>query len=112
TVVSSTRVTLVVRSDDNQYQLFTYDRGAVRSGSLVVGARVRVTAGPADENGTRVASDVTVVSGPSGASVDKGAQAAPVPEKVRNIESDVKRESRRWRLGGRAGAALNRELYS
>jgi hypothetical protein len=24
------------------------------------------------------------------------AQAAPVPEKVRDIESDIKRESRRW----------------
>src|SRR5207244_11885736 len=80
--------------------------------SLVVGSRVRWTAGPADENGTRVASDVTVVSGPSGASVDKGAQAAPVPEKVRNIESDIKRESRRWRLGVRAGAAFNPELFS
>src|SRR6266446_3954471 len=34
TVVSSTRNTLVVRTDDNQYQLFTYDRGAVRPASL------------------------------------------------------------------------------
>jgi hypothetical protein len=33
TVVSSTRNTLVVRTDDNQYQLFTYDRGAVRPAS-------------------------------------------------------------------------------
>jgi len=111
-VVSSTRNTLVVRTDDNQYQLFTYDRGAVRSGSLVSGARVRVTAGPADENGTRVASNVSVVSAPSGASVDKGAQAAPVPEKIRDIESDIKRESRRWRLGVRAGAAFDPELFS
>src|SRR5450759_3944441 len=30
-VVSSTRNTLVVRTDDNQYQLFTYDRSAVRA---------------------------------------------------------------------------------
>jgi hypothetical protein len=111
-VVSSTRNTLVVRTDDNQYQLFTYDRGAVRSGSLVLGARVRVTAGPADENGTRVASNVSVVAAPSGASVDKGAQAAPVPEKVRDIESDIKRESRRWHVGVRAGAAFDPELFS
>src|ERR1700726_1349495 len=112
TVVSSTRNTLVVRTDDNQYQLFTYDRGAIRSGSLVAGARVRVAAGPADENGVRVASDVTVVSAPSGTSVDKGAQAAPVPEKVRDIENDIKRESRRWRLGVRAGAAFDPELFT
>jgi hypothetical protein len=57
TVVSSTRNTLVVRTDDNQYQLFTYG-GAVRPASLAPGARARVTAGPADENGTRVASNV------------------------------------------------------
>ena len=112
TVVSSTRNTLVVRTDDNQYQLFTYDRGAVRSGSLVSGARVQVSAGPADENGTRVANSVTVVSTPSSAAVDKGAQAAPVPEKVRDIESDIKRESRRWRLGVRAGAAFDPELFT
>src|ERR1044071_5286927 len=43
TVVSSTRSTLVVRSDDNQYHLFTYDR-SVRTTGLVQGARVRVTA--------------------------------------------------------------------
>jgi hypothetical protein len=112
TVVSSTHNTLVVRTDDNQYQLFTYDQGAVRSGVLVAGARVRVVAGPADENGVRVASNVTVVSAPTTTSVDKGAQAAPVPEKVRDIESDIKRESRRWRLGVRAGAAFDPELFT
>lgn len=104
--------TLVVRTDDNQHELFTYDRGTARSGALVPGARVRVTAGPADENGTRVASTVTVVPGPSSAPVDKGAQAVPVPEKVRDVESDIKRESRRWRLGVRAGAAFDPELFT
>jgi hypothetical protein len=103
---------LVVHSDDNQYQLFTYDRDVVHSGSIVPGARVRVVAGPADENNTRVASNVTVVTAPSGASIDKSAQAAPVPEKVRDIESDIKRESRRWRLGVRAGAAFDPELFT
>jgi hypothetical protein len=112
TVVSSTRNTLVVRTDDNQYQLFTYGHGAVRPASLATGARARVTAGPADENGTRVASNVTVVTSSSGASVDKSAQAAPVPEKVRDIESDIKRESRRWRVGVRAGAAVDPELFT
>ncbi len=112
TVVSSTHNTLVLRTDDNQHELFTYDRGTVRSGSLVPGARVRVTAGPADENGTRVASTVTVVPASSGASPDKGAQAVPVPEKVRDVEGDIKRESRRWRLGVRAGAAFDPELFT
>jgi hypothetical protein len=112
-VVSSTRNTLVVRTDDNQYQLFTYDRSAVRA-ALVQGARVRVTAGPADENGTRVASNITVVTAASGSAgtPDKGAQAAPVPQKIRDIETDIKRESRRWRVGVRAGAAFDPELFT
>jgi hypothetical protein len=55
---------------------------------------------------------VTVVSASSGASTDKGAQAVPVPEKVRDVESDIKRESRRWRLGVRAGAAFDPELFT
>ena len=77
--------------------------------------RVRVTAGPLDENGTRVASNVTVLTGPetsANSSIDKGAQAAPVPEKVQEVESDIKRESRRWHLGVRAGAAFDPELFT
>jgi len=46
-----------------------------------------------------------------GTSGDKGAQSAPPPEKVRNVEGEIKRESRRWRLGVRAGAAFNPELF-
>jgi hypothetical protein len=113
TVVSSTRNTLVVRTDDNQYQLFTYAPGTVRAASLVQGARVRVIAGPADENGTRIASNVTVMTTSSGqpGATDKNVQAAPVPQKVRNIENEIRRESRRWRAGVRAGAAFDPELF-
>jgi hypothetical protein len=115
TVVSVSRATLVVRIGDNQFQLFTYGPRAVRPSPLAPGMRVRVTAGPQDENGTRVASNVTVLAGPetsANSSVDKGAQAAPVPEKVQEVESDIKRESRRWHLGVRAGAAFDPELFT
>jgi preprotein translocase subunit YajC len=114
TVVSVSRATLVVRTGDNQFQLFTYGPDAVRPSSLVPGVRVRVTAGLQDENGTRVASNVTVLTPGTSAnsSIDKGAQAAPVPEKVQEVESDIKRESRRWRLGVRAGAAFDPELFT
>jgi hypothetical protein len=114
TIVSATRNTFVVRTDDNQYQLFTFDRSVVRS-TIVQGARVRVIAGPADENGTREASGITVVTAASSggtATTDKGAQAAPVPQKVRDVESDIKRDSRRWHLGVRGGAAFDPELFS
>jgi hypothetical protein len=115
TVVSAGRDTFVVRTEDNQFQLFTYGRGAAFTRSLARGARVRVSAGPADQNGTRAANDVTVLSAASGGvggTTDKGAQAAPVPEKVRNVESEIRRESRRWRLGVRGGAAFDPELFT
>jgi len=113
TVASASRDTLVVRTDDH-FQLFTYERAAVRPKSIARGDRVRVTAGPPDENGTRTASDVTVLTAASGGAgaADKGAQAAPVPQKVREVESDIRRESRRWRLGVRGGAAFDPELFT
>jgi hypothetical protein len=110
TVVSVSRDTIVVRTDDDQYRLFTYDRASVRSRSAVPGARVRVTAGSPDESGTRSASNISVLSAPSSAA-DKGTKAAPVPPKVREVESDIRRESRRWNLGVRAGAAFDPELF-
>jgi len=114
-VVSSGRDTLVVHSDDDQYHLFTYARGATHPKIIVPGSRVRVTAGEPEENGTRAASNVTVLNAASrpqgGASSDKGNQAAAVPPKVREVESDIRREARRWRLGARAGAAFDPELF-
>lgn len=112
-VVSATRNTVVVRSDDSQFHLFTFDHPGTRPASLAVNTRVRVTAGDPDENGTRVATNVIVLSSSSGtsSSVDKGAQAAPVPEKVQEVESDIKRESKRLHLGVRAGAAFDPELF-
>lgn len=113
TVVSASRQTLVVRLDDNRFQLFTYERPSVPPVSLAQGVRVRITAAAADENGVRVASNVQVIASPGTAtSPDKGAQAAPVPQKVHDIEGDIKREARHWRLGVRAGAAFDPELFT
>jgi hypothetical protein len=115
TVVSTSGQTLVVRFDSNQFQLFTYERPSVRPTSLVPGARVRVTSGPPDENGTRTATNVEILRAASSdarANVDKGAQATPVPGKVRDVERDIQREAKHWRLGVRAGAAFDPELFS
>src|SRR5439155_26612537 len=40
-----------------------------------------------------------------------GEEAAPIPPAVRDVESDIKREARRWRLGVRVGAAFDPELF-
>lgn len=118
TVVSSDRDTLVVRTDDDQFHLYTYERGAARPRTLSQGTRVRVTAGSPDEDGTRAANNIIILSPASGAqggatagAGDKGAQAAQVPPKVRNVESEIRRQARRWRLGVRAGVAFDPELF-
>ena len=60
---------------------------------------------------TRLASSVTVLDAKAADSGAAGTQAAPVPPKIREMESDIKRESRRWRAGVRAGAGFDPELF-
>ncbi|HTS07291.1 MAG TPA: hypothetical protein VMP68_17045 [Candidatus Eisenbacteria bacterium] len=112
TVVSSSQETLVVRTSDDQFYLFTYENPSVRTKGAVPGATVRVAAGAPDESGSRVATNVAVVRPPaSGGPGESTVKAAPVPEKVQNVENEIKRESRRWDLGIRAGAAFDPELF-
>lgn len=113
TVVTASRDTMVVRTADDKFYLFTYDRPSVRTKGAVPGAHVRVTAGNPDENGARVATNVEVVSGPSagGGATKAAAPPAQVPAKVHNIENEIRREGRRWDLGVRAGAAFDPELF-
>jgi hypothetical protein len=110
TVVSSSRDTLVVKTEDNQFQLFTFDRDTVKPRSLSAGTRVRVVSTPSDEAGVRLASTVVTLEAAPSAQGTAPAQAQPIPPAVRNLERDIKREARRWRLGVRAGAGLDPEL--
>src|SRR5215467_13242340 len=61
TVVSMTDQTLVVKSDDNQFHLFTHGAGIVSQGAVTPGARVRVTGSAPDAVGTRVAEKADLV---------------------------------------------------
>src|SRR6266480_4709618 len=80
TVVSSTRDTLVVKTDDNQFQLFTFDH-EVKPRSLPAGTRVRVVSTAGEEAGVRLASTITMLEAAPSA---KGtAQAQPIPPAVR-----------------------------
>jgi hypothetical protein len=111
TVVSSTRETVVVRTEDNQFQLFVFDRYTTKPRSLANGARVRVVSAPGEEAGARLASNITTLEPApkeqGGTTPDK---AQPIPPAVRDLEHDIKRQARRWRLGVRAGAGLDPEL--
>src|SRR6266568_7030738 len=108
TVVSSTRDTLVVKTDDNQFQLFTFDRDTVQPRSLPAGTRVRVVSTAGEEAGVRLASTITTLE--AAPSAKGAAQAQPIPPAVRDLERDIKRQARRWRLGVRAGVGLDPEL--
>ena len=118
TVVASSRTSFVVKSDNNQFHVFTFDRDTNKPSSLAVGSQVRVESDQADDIGVRHATSVTVTdqaqsagtSGSSGTTGSPNRNAAPIPPQVRNIENDIKHEARRWRLGARAGIALDPEL--
>jgi hypothetical protein len=112
TVVSSTRQTLVVRTGDNQFHLFVFNRYTTRPRSVSPGARVRVASSPGQEVGVRLASNITMLeAAPREQAGTAPAEAEPIPPTVRDLEQNIKREARRWRLGVRAGAAFDPELF-
>jgi hypothetical protein len=114
TVVASSRTSFVVRTDDNQFHVFTFDRDTNKPGTLAVGSQVKVDSDQADDAGARHATNVTVTqqagTSSSGTATSPNRNAAPIPPHVRNVENDIKHEARRWRLGARAGIALDPEL--
>lgn len=113
TVVSTTRHTLVVRSDDNQYHLFTYNTPAIRNQAVEPGARVRVNGTMPDDTGTQVAENVAVVK-PASDNVDSGqagVQEAPPPPQVAQVTGQIENEARRWHVGGRIGIGFSPELF-
>jgi opacity protein-like surface antigen len=112
TVASATRQTFVVRTSDNQFYLFTFNRYTNKPQAISVGSRVRVESRPGAETGSRLAVQVTTLeAAPKDQERTAGTDAAPVPESVRDVESQIKSEARRWRLGVRAGAAFDPELF-
>lgn len=118
TVVASSHITFVVKSDDDQFHLYTFDRNTNRPRTLAVGARVRVVSDQGDNPGARHATDVTMLEQAQGAGSGGGAstpnasarKAAPLPPSVQNVEGQIQHEARRWRLGARAGIGLDPEL--
>jgi hypothetical protein len=111
TVASSTRQTFVVRTADNQFYLFVFNRYTSKPQLIAVGSRVRVESVPGAETGSRLATRVTTLEPASKEEHADTGEAAPIPPAVRDLESNIKREARRWRLGVRAGAALDPELF-
>ena len=112
TVVSASRQTMVVRTEDNQFHLFVFDSDLVRPKGLAAGARVRVASNDTDEAGLRLATRVTVLEPPS--TPESGAalpDAALPPKEMREVEREIEKQLRRVQFGVRIGAGLDPELF-
>ena len=111
-VVSATRHTLVVRSDDGKYHLFTYDAHTVPKEAVKPGAHVRVNGSAPDEAGTQVAESVSVIQpGTEAAHSGAGAQTATPPPEVNKTSKQIEAEARIWHVGGRIGFGFSPELF-
>ena len=108
TVVSSTRRTMVVRSEGGEHVLFLLERDTARPRVIPRGATVNVVSRP-DQEGTQIARSVTVTAAPPEAS-QQAKPADPVPAEVRQLERDIERQVRRYRVGVRAGVGLDPEV--
>lgn len=114
-VVSTTRKTLVVRTDDDQYHLFTYENDSVHDRAVQPGARVRVSSSAPDDNGTQVADNVTVLTPASGGGAPSSSaqvHATPPPPQVQQVANQVESEARRWHAGGRIGVGFSPEVFT
>jgi len=114
TVVSMTSNTLVVRTDEGQYELFVIDRYTVRPAKIPVGSRVSVAFTRDEVNGPSSADLVSVTMPPETPQTGL-AEPAPddtVPQSVRDAERSIQRQASRYRLGVRGGATLDPELVT
>jgi hypothetical protein len=106
------RQTMVVRTEDNQYHLFSFDSDTVRPKGLARGARVRVLSNETDDPGVRVATRITILE--LSQKPEPGTpvpDVAPPPKEISETERQIEKGVRRLQLGVRIGAGLDPELF-
>jgi len=112
TVTSWSRDTMVVKTSDDQFRLFVFDQDTRKPRALSPGTRVRVSSTPTDESGVRLATSVTRLEpAPAAQAGNPAPKEASPPASVSKLEREIERNVRRWRVGVRAGAALDPELF-
>jgi hypothetical protein len=111
TVVSVSRQTMVLRTEDNRFQLFVFGDEMSRPKGLTPGTRVRVASSETDEAGVRQATRVTVLEPATTPASGAAQDMAPPPKEVRDVQREIERQVRRWQLGVRIGAGLDPELF-
>jgi hypothetical protein len=111
TVVSVSRETMTLRTEENKFQLFVFNNNMVKPKGLSRGSRIRVDSSATDEPGVRQATRVTVLEPAATTATGAAQDMAPPPKEVRDVEREIERQARRWQLGARIGAGLDPELF-
>jgi hypothetical protein len=104
-VVSVSRQTMVVRTEDNRFHLFVFDNDTVRPKGLTPGAHIRVVSNSTDESGVRLATSIAVLD------TEAAPEMARPPKEIREAQHEIERLARRWQVGVRIGAGLDPELF-
>jgi len=111
TVVSSSQSSLVIKDENNHYRLFIFDRHTVKPESVATGSSVRVLSTQTEDPEVRLAVVVTATASPApGAAPTTPAEPDVVPASIRNAETAIQRDARKFHFGVQGGMALNPEL--
>jgi hypothetical protein len=103
---------MVQSGNDLTHQPFLIEQRTPRPPlALPPDPRLNLTSTSADESGVRRAVNMAVLS-PAPQPQEGTQTSAPPPQAVKNVEQDIEGAVRRWRLGIRAGVALDPELIS
>lgn len=117
TVVSASTSTVVVKTAENQYQVFVVDRNTARPQAVPMHAQVTVRFAPVTGDQTPIADSVIVTAPPTPQVAALTGEAPPpaeedqVPGSVRSLENSIKRQTKKYRLGIRGATALDPELF-
>ena len=105
---------VVVRTDDGMFFVYTMDKYTVHKQALTQGARVSVLTLRTDTEAAPTALAIDVLPKPQGLAETPPEEqlSDPVPPSVRKVESDIERQFQRYHGGFQFGAGLDPTLLS
>jgi hypothetical protein len=112
TVISADRSSLLVKTADGRYRLFSFDRNTTKPTTIPIGSEVRVTSYPSGDPTYRTAYTVTLASQAPPAQAAGPEQPDVIPPEVRRAEEAIKRGARRYKFGMFGGVAIDPELLA
>jgi hypothetical protein len=126
TVVSSSKSTLIVKTESDHHQLFVLDTETVKPKLIKEGEVVTVISVAINEPGVRLARQIlastptTDRSPETAKSTDPADQTSPaqrsanegvpIPAAARRLQNDIEREARRFGMGFRTGIGMDPEV--